>query len=477
MKCLLRCFRPEGGEVRRKNHLVSNSIPFANRADQDSLVPKRQLGTFFLDHECPPNQVQTPSSKDNAPQDSLLRELKHEAAFLKNCGALLQTPAEFHKTSGATNEAPTGDDISSNFTSKISDTLNLEILWDEKHELSRDLVQDQQNICLSQSDCISCTVVSQQTMQNCESSSLSVSSIKSVVNDEIQIDSVAELNSRCHTPDISPSRYESHIQPQASVCSSFPIPFKVTKEMETRATVYPTNLGNFATGKGTKNGNQHAYPIANPRENLRCKLLIADSLELCQSYVSDSSEKMQQKPSLTVPEELSITPELVSPSNDRRQNDHDVIYTDKHVAGKTTNNLETPYTNNRDMKALVPACPEQVVSQWLKSSIAIGVCNETKENSYSTKSSDADRPILGLVAAHWKDEAPEHRSPKQWDGNGIPNSTNKYKEDQRVSWHVTPFEERLEKALSDENFFPNRNCHHGKTLEIEDGELTDTAAS
>ncbi|XP_042413027.1 uncharacterized protein LOC122002058 isoform X3 [Zingiber officinale] len=436
MKCLLRCFRPEGGEVRRKNHLVSNSIPFANRADQDSLVPKRQLGTFFLDHECPPNQVQTPSSKDNAPQDSLLRELKHEAAFLKNCGALLQTPAEFHKTSGATNEAPTGDDISSNFTSKISDTLNLEILWDEKHELSRDLVQDQQNICLSQSDCI-----------------------------------------RCHTPDISPSRYESHIQPQASVCSSFPIPFKVTKEMETRATVYPTNLGNFATGKGTKNGNQHAYPIANPRENLRCKLLIADSLELCQSYVSDSSEKMQQKPSLTVPEELSITPELVSPSNDRRQNDHDVIYTDKHVAGKTTNNLETPYTNNRDMKALVPACPEQVVSQWLKSSIAIGVCNETKENSYSTKSSDADRPILGLVAAHWKDEAPEHRSPKQWDGNGIPNSTNKYKEDQRVSWHVTPFEERLEKALSDENFFPNRNCHHGKTLEIEDGELTDTAAS
>lgn len=77
MKCLLRCFRPKGGEVRRKNHLVSNSIPSTNRVwlrftrsfyffqllwlwsiipldlrglqdDQDSLVPKRQLGSFFL---------------------------------------------------------------------------------------------------------------------------------------------------------------------------------------------------------------------------------------------------------------------------------------------------------------------------------------------------------------------------------------------------------------------------------------------
>ena len=39
-----------------------------------------------------------------------------------------------------------------------------------------------------------------------------------------------------------------------------------------------------------------------------------------------------------------------------------------------------------------------------------------------------DRPIIGLVAAHWNDNEPSHISPKWWDGNGIPNSTNKYKE-------------------------------------------------
>lgn len=30
-------------------------------------------------------------------------------------------------------------------------------------------------------------------------------------------------------------------------------------------------------------------------------------------------------------------------------------------------------------------------------------------------------------------------------------------QDQKVSWHATPFEERLEKALSDEKLFPQRS--------------------
>ncbi|KAJ4762126.1 hypothetical protein LUZ62_072501 [Rhynchospora pubera] len=40
--------------------------------------------------------------------------------------------------------------------------------------------------------------------------------------------------------------------------------------------------------------------------------------------------------------------------------------------------------------------------------------------------------------------------------NGIPNTTTKYKEDQRVKWHSTPFKERLERILSDEKMLPPR---------------------
>ncbi|XP_071904212.1 protein JASON-like isoform X2 [Coffea arabica] len=47
-------------------------------------------------------------------------------------------------------------------------------------------------------------------------------------------------------------------------------------------------------------------------------------------------------------------------------------------------------------------------------------------------------------------------SPKWWDGNGIPNTTHKYREDRKVCWHETPFEERLEKALFEETFIRQR---------------------
>ncbi|KAG2242475.1 hypothetical protein Bca52824_095686 [Brassica carinata] len=61
-----------------------------------------------------------------------------------------------------------------------------------------------------------------------------------------------------------------------------------------------------------------------------------------------------------------------------------------------------------------------------------------------------DRPINGLVASHWNEDEQNEILPKWWDGNGIPNTTTRYKEDQRVSWHATPFEVRLEKVLSEE---------------------------
>ncbi|MCO5591597.1 hypothetical protein L7F22_045586 [Adiantum nelumboides] len=74
---------------------------------------------------------------------------------------------------------------------------------------------------------------------------------------------------------------------------------------------------------------------------------------------------------------------------------------------------------------------------------------ETPNSTHSQGSPtilDEDRPILGTVAAHWNPSSSSTK--KWWDGKGIPNSTNKYKEDQKVSWHATPFEVRLERAIA-----------------------------
>lgn len=142
---------------------------------------------------------------------------------------------------------------------------------------------------------------------------------------------------------------------------------------------------------------------------------------------------------------------------------------------------------NNDLELELPS-----LSHWLKPPNPKKTFRDdtlTGDRSHSAKSSDEDRPIIGMVAAHWNDKEPASFTSKWFDGNGIPNSTNKYKEvksecltiffllsstdtlakmdlpslndvlhgqDQKVSWHATPFEERLEKALSEEKSLSER---------------------
>ncbi|GMY09227.1 protein JASON isoform X1, partial [Fagus crenata] len=49
--------------------------------------------------------------------------------------------------------------------------------------------------------------------------------------------------------------------------------------------------------------------------------------------------------------------------------------------------------------------------------------------------------------------------------------------DQKVSWHATPFEERLEKALSEESVITQRKHIYGKLIAFDENEEGDTALS
>ncbi|KAM3746763.1 hypothetical protein ACB098_06G225500 [Castanea mollissima] len=124
---------------------------------------------------------------------------------------------------------------------------------------------------------------------------------------------------------------------------------------------------------------------------------------------------------------------------------------------------------------------EESLSAWLKPLPSIQDENSKFFDPATRKPhfgrTPGDRPIIGLVAAHWNDNEQSHISPKWWDGNGIPNSTNKYKEDQKVSWHATPFEERLEKALSEESVITQRKPVYGKPIAFDENEESDTALS
>nr|GMC88328.1 protein JASON [Ipomoea batatas] len=119
---------------------------------------------------------------------------------------------------------------------------------------------------------------------------------------------------------------------------------------------------------------------------------------------------------------------------------------------------------------------EASLSSWLKPSLRQSSTQPFGRSIHHDKTL-GDRPILGMVAAHWNENETSHVSPKWWDGNGIPNSTHKYKEDQKVSWHATPFEERLEKALSEESLVSQRKRMSGSPISFNETEESDTALS
>ncbi|KAL6570506.1 hypothetical protein OROGR_000056 [Orobanche gracilis] len=217
--------------------------------------------------------------------------------------------------------------------------------------------------------------------------------------------------------------------------SPSPTPLKLTDEMQTPGTVFSAYMSDMATGKITKLRSQylHSIPVEDPFES--------------KDENSDSDYKRE-----TLEQDNVMSTPMVEPAVKR-------------------------FSVGKDMKI------EASLSDWLKPvSSKEGSNNEqfgciSREKVYWGKT-PRDRPILGMVAAHWNEEETSHISPKWWDGNGIPNSTNKYKEDQKVSWHATPFEERLEKALSEETSTSQRK-HLGQAppFDFDEKEESDTAFS
>ncbi|VVA91364.1 unnamed protein product [Arabis nemorensis] len=65
----------------------------------------------------------------------------------------------------------------------------------------------------------------------------------------------------------------------------------------------------------------------------------------------------------------------------------------------------------------------------------------------SPSKSPDETPIIGTVGGYWGNHIKAIDCGSASSFKGIPNTTSKYREDNKVKWHSTPFEARLEKAL------------------------------
>lgn len=156
--------------------------------------------------------------------------------------------------------------------------------------------------------------------------------------------------------------------------SPYPTPLKLTDEMQTPGTVFPSYILNMENAKNPRIKSQYVYSVHNP-------------VESCSQWSVLKEE------------------DAIEPSN----------------------------VTTEPEEGMIETSVESSLSSWLKP-------RPTKENGSAHQSGSissgkahigrtpGDRPIIGMVAAHWNEEEPSRISPKFWDGNGIPNSTNKYKE-------------------------------------------------
>ncbi|RWW20483.1 hypothetical protein GW17_00015411 [Ensete ventricosum] len=244
--------------------------------------------------------------------------------------------------------------------------------------------------------------------------------------------------------DISP-RGDSKPQTLDSSDSPYPTPLNLTNEMQTPGTVYPVNLDSLRTGKHTRIRTQYVYPVLKPMENLpqwdalrrgSCQHVQSDDFFEQQLSSRTDSVERRNKVLLTPARQDShfINSWLLS-SCGKKSQDGDIILTEKSVDKIMPTDLAL-ISGSRDQVDIEPDTPELIISslsQWLKPKPLKNknfdvTAFTANEQSCPVMNFDAERPIIGTVAAHWTDDNACPNSYKHWNGNGIPNSTTKYKE-------------------------------------------------
>ncbi|CAA2934183.1 Hypothetical predicted protein [Olea europaea subsp. europaea] len=471
MGCFFGCFRIKDSQP----HLVSGPTTETGVTTRN----RNALSSLFLSDDDSRQEAEKNQKLDNSQLEELdVRELKAEAKFLKACGTLPETPAEIRKASEIWKDPSTKDAEATplKFNSWLSNVsiekLNLEKQPDEPPtpvKIREEQRMESSSLMETPSSCMTNGMMTRRAYTNSASSG----SIQSVITPTDEHANVTHsLNtSSVQSEDTAPSvqfkhksvRFECESDMSSfsskgsssdvaiqnlkqsgcagnvneSKLSPYPTPLKLTDEMQTPGTVFPGYLDNMVDGKTARIRSQYVYPVLNPAENSFQRKVLKDE-------VSDSHHLRQSLQQVDGGNPISdMEMEELSSRKDMK------------VEGSLSSWLKPPSANQDDNSQRFGSLPGDNIR-----------CRRTP----------SDRPILGMVAAHWNDDENSRISPKWWDGNGIPNSTNKYKEDQKVSWHATPFEERLEKALSEETFVSQRNSGT-PPIEFNETEESDTALS
>ncbi|XP_030519372.1 protein JASON isoform X2 [Rhodamnia argentea] len=474
MGCFFTCFRVKEDDDRAQ---LPRSIRY--QKPPEAVVSRNPLQALFLsdgneDSPCKDGESLVYGSP------LISKELRDEGKFLKACGTLQETPNEIRKASNWPMASSTEGRDSEN--SKFHSWLPVSSIERLQLELNKELELSPTPLRLSdkygegsnsaEHTASSCMLDNQNTGTSSISSSEGSRAFRVQTTSEAhkrQNDSIATalspsnsaLNAQCRnksvrfecdvdgswsrdsTSEMASQSVEESESPgiqNTSNAGPHPTPMKLTEEMQTPGTVFPAYMETLLP-QNARIRSEYVHSVLNPVQSTSQWKSLMDGECNCNLLLDELKDTSEQPGSTREKSEMHI----------------------EETSARKESKVETS------------------LSSWLKPPQNKWDDDDHKFRAVASKKSQfcstpGDRPIIGLVAAHWNENETQ-TLPKWWDGNGIPNSTNKYKEDQKVSWHATPFEERLEKALSEESSISQRNQPQGLPITFERDEESDTALS
>ncbi|KAF8783747.1 hypothetical protein HU200_000180 [Digitaria exilis] len=429
MGCFLSCFR--GG-----------SDPSGDL--RDPLVRENRLGDAFLNAEkkieaC--EKLDVEAAKAGGVEEELLRE----ATYLKSCGTLSLTPPEILEVSSPASSEDTNEHTGTSTNVQVAKEAKL--LEGDLSEVSKSDEPD--------------TLIYEQNIDE----------------ENLMVESESRTSS---LPQDNPSLQNIEDQKIDSSDSPYPTPLVLRDEIQTPGTVYTACMGSSKPGKRARASRQFIYPVLRPIENkLQWMELKAESPVVAsnppkrRNISADFSEKPQQIFAAATATQNELPKSESFPFYDNAEQGEVISPEEKEPRGQNVNQqlFEGGELPNQDSECGKHGASS--LSYWLKPSSAYeeSRSDNNTEDSFGKEprydKSVFDVPIFPVSGFYWDNDNPTPVLPKAWDGNGIPNTTTKYKEDQKVNWHATPFEERLMKVLSDE-----KPCHEreisGKLIHLEE---------
>ncbi|TKY57188.1 JASON protein [Spatholobus suberectus] len=427
MGCFFACFRIRDKDNRR---LHTSQLTLTSTRSTDVLISRNRSSSLSSEED----------RDDSARNDDVafqgdFQGLKDEAKFLKACGTLPGTPAEIRKASEKLKASPSSD--------KDSDPSRF-------HSWLPNMSVEKLQLDVQPFDPPTPIKLCQEWGNNVDSFENTPSRCISKAEDT-QNDSVDYMEKswagNLHTAD----------RAERNAASVSPLPATKTErknksvrfESDTDLTSYGSSSDDWHIKKSKSPNNQSAYkpsPYPTP-------LKLFDEMQTPGTVYPASLEELRNGKA-----KAQVRSQFVYPTHNQGEN----VFRYKILEEKDFN----PKEDSSELSDSVEQAQNRTPTPEKGSKkISNGNEAEVKSNLSSTSS-----PVSIIV---------EHSpiSPKWWDGNGIPNTTTKYKEDQKVKWHATPFEERLDKALSEENFISQRKFVCEKPVAFDEIEESDTALS